>query len=294
MAIPYKEWRRCRAKRPPAGVFWLPIVLSTLTVCRAEAQTLPLEHIKLPPGFEISLYASAVEDARSMTLSPNGTLFVGTRSVGNVYAVVDRNQDHQADEVIKLAQGLNSPNGVAFRGGALYVAEVSRVLRFDDVERRLTSVSQPVVVSDQFPTDRPHGWKFIRFGPDGLLYVPVGAPCNICERAPDRYAVIMRLRPDGTNLETFARGVCNTVGFDWHPTTQELWFTDNGRDWLGDDSPLDELNHAPQPGMHFGFPYCHGEAIWCALTTIGRSRMNPLPRAGCAMVGPGGDPSMCW
>jgi glucose/arabinose dehydrogenase len=174
---------------------------------------------------------------------------------------VDRNGDVQADEVITLARGLNSPNGVAFRDGALYVAEVSRVLRFDDIESRLTSSSQPVVVNDKFPRDGHHGWKFMRFGPDDRLYVPVGAPCNICERHPDRYAVIMRMRPDGSGLETFARGIRNTVGFDWHPKTQELWFTDNGRDRLGDDIPPDELNHAPRPGMHFGYPYCHGENI---------------------------------
>jgi glucose/arabinose dehydrogenase len=261
MVVSRRQSSRRRSRRPPTGVLWLPILLVTLLVCSVDAQTLPLEHIRLPPGFEISLYASGVEGARSMTLSPNGTLFVGTRSAGNVYAMVDRNTDHQADEVITLARGLSSPNGVAFRDGALYVAEVNRVLRFDDVERRLTGSSQPVVVSDQFPTDRQHGWKFIGFGPDGLLYVPVGAPCNICERNPDRYAVIMRLRPDGTNLETFARGIRNTVGFDWHPDTKELWFTDNGRDWLGDNSPPDELNHAPRPGLHFGFPYCHGERI---------------------------------
>ena len=167
-------------------------------ICTVDAQTLPLERIKLPPGFEISLYASGIKDARSMTLSPNGTVFVGSRSAGNVYAVVDRNGDGKADEVITLARGLKSPNGVAFQDGALYVAEINRVLRFDDVERRLTSSSQPVVVNDKFPKDGHHGWKFIRFGPDGLLYVPVGAPCNICQRDPDRYAVIMRLRPDGT------------------------------------------------------------------------------------------------
>jgi glucose/arabinose dehydrogenase len=245
----------------PAKVGWLLILLLPLLGWGVDAQTLPLERIKLPPGFEISIFASGVKDARSLTLSPNGTVFVGSRSAGNVYAVVDRNGDGKADEVITLARGLKSPNGVAFQEGALYVAEISRVLRFDDIERRLTGSSQPVVVTDKFPKDGHHGWKFIRFGPDGLLYVPVGAPCNICQRDPDRYAVIMRLRPDGTHLETFARGVRNTVGFDWHPTTKELWFTDNGRDWLGDDSPPDELNRAPRPGLHFGFPYCHGASV---------------------------------
>jgi glucose/arabinose dehydrogenase len=222
---------------------------------------LPLEVIKLPPGFQIDIYATGVEDARSMVLGSNGTLFVGTRTAGKVYAVIDRDKDFKADEVITLAKGLNSPNGVAFREGTLYVAEVNRVLRFDNIESRLTTSSQPVVVNDKFPTDRQHGWKFMSFGPDGLLYVPVGAPCNICDPNPQRYAVIMRMRPDGTGLETFARGVRNTVGFDWHPATKELWFTDNGRDWLGDDRPPDELNHAPQPGMHFGYPHCHGGTI---------------------------------
>jgi glucose/arabinose dehydrogenase len=252
-----RRWLRSGAAR----VLWLVVVLLPLSGWGVDVQTLPLERIKLPPGFEISVFASGVKNARSLTLSPNGTVFVGSRSAGNVYAVVDRHGDGKADEVITLARGLNSPNGVAFQDGALYVAEISRVLRFDDIERRLTSSSQPVVVTDQFPKDGHHGWKFIRFGPDGMLYVPVGAPCNICQRDPDRYAVIMRLRPDGTHLETFARGVRNTVGFDWHPKTKELWFTDNGRDWLGDDSPPDELNRAPQPGLHFGFPYCHGVSV---------------------------------
>jgi glucose/arabinose dehydrogenase len=257
-----RENHRKAGQRGPmlhlVGVLCLGLAIVAFLSCPPTSQALPLEQIKLPPGFEIRIYASDVPNARSMTLSPNGTLFVGSRSAGNVYAIVDRNGDFKADEVIRLARGLNSPNGVAFRDGALYVAEVNRVLRFDNIESRLSSSSQPVVVNDKFPTDRHHGWKFMRFGPDGLLYVPVGAPCNICERNPDRYAVIMRMRPDGTGLETFARGIRNTVGFDWHPDTKELWFTDNGRDWLGDDRPPDELNHAPRPGMHFGYPYCHG------------------------------------
>ncbi|MEE9220867.1 MAG: sorbosone dehydrogenase family protein [candidate division NC10 bacterium] len=223
-------------------------------------QDLPLNKIRLPDGFEISIYASDVPGARSMAVGPNGTLFVGTR-VGKVYAIVDRNRNNRADEVITVARGLRMPNGVAFRGGALYVGEVSRVLRYDNIEARLSNPPTPVVVNDTFPGDRHHGWKFIRFGPDGQLYVPVGAPCNVCERSDGHYALIMRMNPDGTGLEVFARGVRNTVGFDWHPETKTLWFTDNGRDWLGDDVPPDELNHSPRKGLHFGFPYCHGGDI---------------------------------
>ncbi len=221
---------------------------------------LPLDKITLPPGFRISLYAGNVPGARSMTLSPNGTLFVGSRGAGTVYAVVDRDRDSKAALVLTIARGLTMPNGVAFRDGALYVAEVNRVLRYDNIESRLTNPPPPVVVTDGFPRDRHHGWKFIRFGPDGLLYVPVGAPCNICERE-DPYATITRMKADGTGLEVYARGVRNSVGFDWHPETRELWFTDNGRDWLGDDQPPDELNHAPRKGLDFGFPYCHGRRI---------------------------------
>lgn len=227
----------------------------------APAQSLPLDRMKLPPGFEISVYAANVPNARSLALSPKGILFVGTRTAGNVYAVIDRDQDHRADEVITIARGLNMPNGVAVRNGSLYVAEVNRILRYDDIENRLANPPAPVVVIDTLPRDRHHGWKFIAFGPDGMLYVPVGAPCNVCERSDPRYASILRMRPDGTGLEVYAHGVRNTVGFDWHPETHELWFTDNGRDWLGDDLPPDELNVASEAGRHFGFPYCHGGDI---------------------------------
>jgi glucose/arabinose dehydrogenase len=196
-----------------------------------------------------------------MVLSPNGTLFVGTREEEKVYAVLDHNKDGIADEVITIAHGLNMPNGVAFRDGALYVAEVNRTIRYGDIENKLRNPPLLVIMNDSFPKDAHHGWKFIRFGPDGMLYVPVGAPCNVCERDDPRYATIMRMKPDGTGLEIFARGVRNTVGFDWHPETKELWFTDNGRDWLGDDLPPDELNYAPKAGLHFGFPYCHGKNI---------------------------------
>ena len=198
---------------------------------------------------------------RSLAQSPGGTVFAGSWNAGNVYALRDENKDGKADKVITIISGLrNMPNGVAFRDGALYVAEINRVIRFDNIESKLENAGTPAVVTDKLPSDRHHGWKFIRFGPDGLLYVPVGAPCNMCDRG-DPYATIMRMKPDGSGMEVFARGVRNTVGFDWHPTTRELWFTDNGRDNLGDNTPGDELNHAPKAGMHFGYPYCHEGTI---------------------------------
>jgi glucose/arabinose dehydrogenase len=239
-----------------------------LTVCTFAGEA-PLKQIKLPAGFEIAIFADNIRDARSMVLSPKGTVFVGTRGAGKVYALPAQTEKN-ARRVITVAEGLKSPNGVAFHSGALYVAEISRVLRYDDIESRLNSPPKPVIVSNSFPTEGTHGWKFIAFGPDGLLYVPVGAPCNICEPDPNRYAMISRMKPGGAGLETFARGVRNTVGFDWHPVTKEFWFTDNGRDRMGDNTPPDELNYAPKPGLHFGYPYCHAGDI--ADDQFGRKR----------------------
>jgi glucose/arabinose dehydrogenase len=212
-----------------------------------------IKNISLPPGFHLSLYTDQVPNARSLSLSPDGILYVGTWNAGKVYAVADTNQDGQADNIWTLATKLNVPNGVAFHNGDLYVAEINRILRFKNIESHLDNPPIPEVIRDDFPTDKAHDWKFIRFGPDGLLYLPVGAPCNICER-DDPYASITRMLPDGSGFEIFARGIRNSVGFDWHPHNKNLWFTDNGRDWLGDDIPPDELNHAPQAGLHFGFP----------------------------------------
>ena len=239
----------------------LGLFLSISRPLSSQSSDLPLDRITLPAGFKIELYATGVPNARSMTLTPGGTLFVGTREEGNVYAVLDKNKDHRADQVVTIAKGLNMPNGVAFRDGALYVAEISRILRFDDIEARLSSPPTPAVVTDTLPTERHHGWKFVAFGPDGLLYVPIGAPCNICESKDPRFATISRMRPDGSGFELYAQGVRNSVGFDWHPGTKHLWFTDNGRDMLGDDIPADELNHATEKGQHFGYPYCHEGAL---------------------------------
>ena len=246
-------------------LFTLCLCLPVFSACGQQQlaatgeDELPLHLIEMPDGFQIDVYAR-VPNARSLELSPNGTLFVGNRTGDSVYAVRDTDGDNKADERFVLAEGLRMPNGVAYRDGDLYVAEVSRVWRFPGIEDNLENPSRELV-SDTFPTDRSHGWKFIKFGPDGKLYVPVGAPCNICKPDFDRYANIMRMNPDGSNLEVYARGIRNTVGFDWHPETGDLWFTDNGRDWMGDNRPPDELNRAPEPGLHFGYPWCHGGTI---------------------------------
>ena len=217
--------------------------------------------LRVPPGFHIAVYAADVPNARQMALGPSGVVFVGSKAEGKVYAVVDRDGDHRADRVHVLASGLDQPSGVAFRDGALYVAAVSRVLRWRDVARELEHPPPPEVVSDAFPSDAHHGWKFIAFGPDGRLYVPVGAPCNACVPPAAIYATITRLDVNGGRPEVVARGVRNSVGFDFQPQTGTLWFTDNGRDWLGDGQPPDELNRLDRPAEHFGFPYCHGDGL---------------------------------
>jgi glucose/arabinose dehydrogenase len=236
-----------------------PIDSSSPAITGASA-SLPLEKIKLPKGFSISVFAE-VDNARSLAISPGGTVFVGNRDEDKVYAVKDVNGDGKADKKWTIASGLNMPNGVAFRNGDLYVAEVSRIHKFSGIEGKLDNPGKSQIIYDKYPTETHHGWKYIAFGPDGKLYVPVGAPCNICESKDPVYASITRMNPDGTGLEIFAQGIRNSVGFTWHPTTKEIWFTDNGRDMLGDDIPPCELNTAPKAGLHFGYPYCHGGTI---------------------------------
>jgi glucose/arabinose dehydrogenase len=218
-----------------------------------------LDTLKLPAGFTAEVYAIGVQGARSMALAPDGTIFVGTRAK-SVYAVVDKDKDRKAETVLTIANGLNMPNGIAFKDGALYVAEVNRISRYDDVLDAVKSGNvtglTPKVVLEGLPSDWMHGWKYIAFGPDGYLYYQIGAPCNVCDKG-DPYAAIWRVKPEGGTPEIVARGVRNTVGMAWHPDTKALWFTDNGRDMLGDESPNDELNVAPKLGLHFGYPYCH-------------------------------------
>ena len=214
-----------------------------------------LDKIKLPEGFQIEVYAE-VPNARSMTVSPEGTLYVGTQK-NSVYALPDKNKDGRVDKVYEIINNIDAPNGVAFKDGSLYIGGISTIYRMDNIESSLENPSKPAVIYDQYPSDKHHGYKFIAFGPDGKLYIPVGAPCNICEPSKPVYAAITRMNPDGTDFEIFASGIRNTVGFDWHPNTKEIWFTDNGRDLMGNDVPNDELNTAPKAGMHFGYPYCH-------------------------------------
>jgi glucose/arabinose dehydrogenase len=221
----------------------------------AAAAPLPLASLALPPGFGIELFAR-VPNARQMALGKD-TLFVGSMRAGKVYAIPLKSPR----KPVVIADGLKLPVGVAFRDGDLYVSAVGRILRLRDIEARLNKPPRPEVVSAAFPGDTHHGWKFIAFGPDGKLYVPVGAPCNICEPDPDKYALISRLDVASGKNEVVARGVRNTVGFDWQPQSGELWFTDNGRDRMGDDVPPDELNRLSRPGQHFGYPYCHGGTI---------------------------------
>jgi len=213
---------------------------------------------RLPEGFSVEVLVDGVDNARSLALGDNGTIFVGTRQAGNVYAV--RNAFSDSPKVITIAKKLKMPNGVAVRDGDLYVADIERVLRFPGIESRLDNPGEPEIVDAALPLKgKLHSWKHIGFGPDDKLYVSLGAPCNSCDE-PD-LSVILRMNPDGSSREIFARGVRNSVGFTWHPVTGEFWFTDNGRDMLGDDTPPGELNRAGAAGLHFGFPYCHGSIV---------------------------------
>jgi glucose/arabinose dehydrogenase len=216
-----------------------------------------LDELKLPHGFKLSVYAQGIEDARSLTLSPTGTLFVGNRSGKYVYALVDKDGDFKVDLKYKIYKSENMPNGVAFHKGDLYIAEVNRILKFTNIESKLENPGKPEVIYDKYPTEEHHGWKYIAFGPDEKLYVPVGAPCNICESKDSIFNTITRINADGTGLEIVCKGVRNSVGFDWNPMDSTFWFTDNGRDLMGDNVPECELNHHLSKDDHFGYPYCH-------------------------------------
>jgi len=218
--------------------------------------TASLDDIRLPPGFVIEEYAD-VPNARSLALGSQGTVFVSNRKGRSVYAVVRR--DDGSTRTIELLSGMSTPNGIAFHNGDLYVAEIDRIIRYVDIESHLEVAPTGEVLDINLPSDRHHGWRYIGFGPDDKLYISIGAPCNICDKFG--YAQIIRVNTNGTDRETYASGIRNSVGFTWHPTSGELWFTDNGRDMLGDDIPACELNRAPRQGLHFGYPYCHAGEI---------------------------------
>jgi glucose/arabinose dehydrogenase len=216
----------------------------------------PLANLKVPPGFHVSIYSDQVPNARAMTLGTGNTVFVGSMREGKVYALTGMDANGHPRHVYVIAKDLELPAGVAFHDGALFVSAVSRILKYPDIEAHLADPPKPVVVTDKLPAKTHHGWRFIAFGPDGKLYVPIGAPCNICDPGKD-FARIIRMNPDGSDWQTVATGIRNTVGFDWQPGTHTLWFTNNGRDLMGDDVPDDTLDRVDKLGENFGYPYCH-------------------------------------
>lgn len=230
-----------------------------LTFTAAAASPPPLDKLTVPAGYKVSLFAYPVPSARELALGPDGVVFVGARDGGRVYALVPR--PGQTAEILTVASGLNMPTGVAYRDGTLYIAELDRLSVIKNVGKVLRHPPQPQAWGPKFPDKTHHGWKFIAFGPDGWLYVPVGAPCNVCLEDETKFAALFKVSPDGKKREVVARGLRNTVGFDWQPGTGALFVTENGRDWLGDDLPPDELNRIDKPGLHFGFPFCHGRNI---------------------------------
>lgn len=230
------------------------IVVLSLSVLSTQAA-------EVPEGFKIELFAEDVDGARQMALSESGIVYTGSRRPGKVHAMVDKDNDYKADEVVLVAEGLNLPSGVTYKDGDLYVAEVDKILRFKDIDKNYDKKPEPEVIFDRLPSESHHGWKYIKFGPDGHLYIPIGVPCNICNEEDERFGTIGRLNIETKEFELIATGVRNSVGFDWHPETKELWFTDNGRDWMGDDLPPCELNRVTENGQFFGFPYVHGNDV---------------------------------
>lgn len=231
------------------------ITFLSLVAASANAAT-RLDELTVPAGFHLTLYADKLPNAREIALGAKGTVFVGSGPAGKVYALTDSHHKGFADTTRVIASGLESPIGVAFKDGDLYVSAVSRIVVLRDIENHLDAPPNPEVITDKLPTESHHGAKFIAFGPDGKLYVPIGAPCNICEPGPD-HGKLIRVNADGSGMQDVAYGIRNSVGFDWQPGTNQLWFTDNGRDMLGDDTPSDELNRITRKDEHFGYPYCH-------------------------------------
>ena len=244
--------------RKSLHAFLCALVVMPFLVSSALSQApAVLDQIVLPDGFSIEVWSEDVPNARSLALGSNGTVFVSTRKDGRVYALTP--QESGMPVVTTIAKGLKVPKGVAFHEGALYVAEMERIIRFPEIESRLDDVPEPDVVFDSLPDRSHHGWRYIAFDPEGRLHISIGAPCNVCEEPG--FGNISRLNAEGTGLDVVADGVRNSVGFTWHPESGQLWFTDNGRDMLGDDLPPGELNRVNVDGLHYGFPYCHAGEI---------------------------------
>jgi glucose/arabinose dehydrogenase len=216
-----------------------------------------LDRINVPEGFEISYFATDVKEARSLAVAENGWVFVSTRRHGSVYALKDNDGDGKADVKITLVEDWNQPNGIVIHGNDLYVAEIHRIHKFSGIVEHPDKSISSRVIYDDLPEHKHHGWRYINIGPDEKLYTAIGAPCNICLREEPHFASISRMNLDGSEFEVVQHGIRNSVGFDWHPETNHLWFTDNNRDWLGDDLPACELNVAIKDGEHFGYPFCH-------------------------------------
>lgn len=237
----------------------LSIVFPVLAVDQSQSEL--LKNISLPNNFKISIFADNVEDARSLAIDDKGVIYVGTLNAGNVYALRDNDGDGVADERYLIAEQLNMPNGVTVLNGALYVATLKQLLRWKSPAAHLTKMPDPEILVTDFPDEVHHGWRYLKAGPDELLYMSIGAPCNTCKKPNPIFGTIIRMNAEGKDREIIAKGVRNSLGMDWHPTTGELYFNEHGRDSLGDDIPPDELNHLTKTKLHFGFPYCHGTNI---------------------------------
>lgn len=245
------------------------LFMGLFTSFNAQSSEALLRKLTLPPGFSIQLYASGVTNARQIDSGPGDLIFAGSRSAGNVYRIFP-SSNKKMPTVDLIDQNLKMPSGLTFHKNVLYVADIDTIYQYTSPSGTFKDKLKKQVFISGLPSDRHHGWKFIKFGPDDHLYVPVGAPCNVCLKKDPRYASILRFTPDGKSWEVYTSGVRNSVGFDWHPTRKTLWFTDNGRDLLGDHLPPDKLNHAWRKGLHFGFPWFHG------IDKTGKAIMDPL------------------
>ena len=242
------------AQGRPEAAIGVPLAPIAPPPIPTAADKLPIEKLKAPKGFKIELYAAGVGNARTLRQGDKGTVFVGSRLLDKVYAIVDKGEKR---EVKPIYSGLYRPNGLAFKDGVLYIAELSRISKVEKIEDNLDNPPKPVVIYDDLPKDEAHGWKFLTIGPDDKLYFQVGAPCNICMPSP-AHAQIRRINLDGSGAEVVARGIRQIVGMDFSPITKQLYFTENSRDWLSEDIPEEKLNRLTQPGKdNFGYPYCH-------------------------------------